>query len=211
MPIVTKEIQEKLSPREVLGLLMDGNRRFTDNSREEHDLSHLVRKTADGQFPMAIVLSCIDSRSPAELIFDQALGNIFSVRIAGNVLNDDIIGSMEFACAIAGAKLIYILGHTRCGAVNGAVQKVALGHLSGLLEKLHPGIEKTRSATGAAARSESGFLEEVARQNVLHQLEQVLHRSEILRNLHEEKKIGFAGGLYDVGTGKVEALKALLP
>src|SRR5690606_33460644 len=144
MRTLTREVQVHLSPEKAIQLLKDGNQRFINNLKLNRNLLQQVNETSDGQFPFGVILSCIDSRTSAELIFDQGLGDIFSVRIAGNVLNDDIIGSMEFACKIAGSKLIAVLGHTKCGAIRGACDDVKLGHLSGLLEKIKPAIELTK-------------------------------------------------------------------
>src|SRR4028118_427391 len=141
MRTLTKELQDAITPSIALNLLKEGNKRFMSNLKVNRNLLQQVNETSDGQHPFAVILSCIDSRTSAELIFDQGLGDIFSVRIAGNILNDDILGSMEFACKVAGAKLIAVLGHSKCGAIQGACKKVKLGHLSGLLEKIEPAIK----------------------------------------------------------------------
>ena len=198
----TKETQQNLTPQKAFEILKEGNERFVNNLRYNRNLLQQVNDTSDGQFPFAIVLSCIDSRTSAELIFDQGLGDVFSVRIAGNVLNDDILGSMEFACNVAGSKLIMVLGHSKCGAVKGACSHVEMGHLTGLLEKIQPAVEKVESNNQALSFDEK--VEEVAVENVKLQMEDILRRSSILRNLYKEDKIGLAGGMYSVETGVVE-------
>lgn len=197
-----KETQLNLTPEMAFDILKNGNERFVSNLRYNRNLLQQVNDTSNGQFPFAIVLSCIDSRTSAELIFDQGLGDIFSVRIAGNVLNDDILGSMEFACNVAGSKLIMVLGHSKCGAVKGACSHVEMGHLTGLLEKIQPAVEKIEASRLHLSFDEK--VEEVASENVKMQMEEILHRSSILRNLFKEGKIGLAGGMYSVETGEVE-------
>lgn len=198
----TKDIQATLTPRQAFNLLVEGNRRFVGNLRLNRNLLQQVNETSEGQYPFAIILSCIDSRTSAELIFDQGLGDVFSVRIAGNVLNEDILGSMEFACQLAGSKLIVVLGHTRCGAVKGAVGRAELGHLTGLLHKIAPAIQDVESAAGQTLTPEA-FVEEVAVENTRHQLRGILDRSPILQRLFEEGRIGLAAGVYSVESGEV--------
>lgn len=204
----TKESQKNLTPRVALEYLVDGNNRFVNNLRYNRNLLQQVNETSDGQFPFAIILSCIDSRTSAELIFDQGLGDIFSVRVAGNVLNGDILGSMEFACQVAGSKLIMVLGHTKCGAVKGACSHVEMGHLTSLLEKVQPSVEKVQSQ-GGSDLSFDDMVEEVSRENVLHHMEEILHQSSVLRKLFKESKIGVVGAMYSVDSGEVEILKEL--
>ncbi len=203
----TKTTQQSLTPTEALEILKAGNQRFIGNLSYNRNLLQQVNETSAGQFPFAVVLSCIDSRTSAELIFDQGLGDIFSVRIAGNVLNDDILGSMEFACNVAGSKLVVVLGHSKCGAVKGACANVKMGHLTGLLDKIKPAVEKVTAFTHQM--SEEVFVEEVAAENVLHQMAEVLQRSAILRSLHDEGKIGIVAAMYSVETGEVEFLEAI--
>jgi carbonic anhydrase len=199
----TKDIQATLTPRQAFDILVEGNRRFVSNLRFNRNLLQQVNETSDGQYPFAIVLSCIDSRTSAELIFDQGLGDIFSVRIAGNVLNDDILGSMEFACQLAGSKLIVVLGHTRCGAIKGACSHVELGHLTGLLQKIAPAVRDVESSTGGALAPDA-IVEQVAVENTRHQLRAILDRSPILRRLFDEGRIGLAAGVYSVESGDVD-------
>jgi carbonic anhydrase len=198
----TKEIQTTLTPHKAFEILADGNRRFVSNLRFNRNLLQQVNETSDGQFPFAIVLSCIDSRTSAELVFDQGLGDIFSVRVAGNVLNEDILGSMEFACQVAGSKLIVVLGHTRCGAVKGACNHVELGHLTGLLGKIGPAIYDVEKAGGRHLAPDA-FVEQVAVENTRHQMRAVLERSPIIEHLFREGRIGLVGGVYAVETGEV--------
>ncbi|MGE0464751.1 MAG: carbonic anhydrase family protein [Vicinamibacterales bacterium] len=198
----TKEIQQSLTPEKAFEILKEGNRRFVSNLRLNRNLLQQVNETSDGQHPFAIILSCIDSRTSAELIFDQGLGDVFSVRIAGNVLNEDILGSMEFACHVAGAKLIVVLGHTRCGAVKGACGHVQLGHLTGLLGKIGPAVYEVEKRDGASLTPDD-LVERVAVENTRHQMHGILDRSPILEHLYNEGKIGIVGGIYSVETGEV--------
>jgi carbonic anhydrase len=204
----TKEVQTHLTPRKAFEILAEGNRRFVNNLRYNRNLLQQVNETADGQFPFAIVLSCIDSRTSAELIFDQGLGDIFSVRIAGNVLNEDILGSMEFACQVAGSKLVVVLGHTKCGAVKGACSHVDLGHLTGVLNKIGPAIYDVEQSGGTRLDPDA-FVEQVAIENTRHQMRAVLERSPILEHLFRDGRIGVVGGVYSVETGEVTFFEQL--
>lgn len=200
MRTLTKEMQDHITPEIAFNLLRDGNQRFVSNLKINRNLLQQVNETKDGQHPFAVVLSCIDSRTSAELIFDQGLGDIFSVRIAGNVLNEDILGSMEFACHVAGAKIVLVLGHTRCGAVKGACDHVELGHLTGLLHKIRPAVEKTPYVNGTPY----AFANAVAATNVNLVMDEIAERSPILRQMVEDEQIAIVGGMYDVKTGVVE-------
>jgi carbonic anhydrase len=199
----TREIQANLTPRRAFDILRDGNRRFVSNLSFNRNLLQQVNETSDGQHPFAIVLSCIDSRTSAELIFDQGLGDIFSARIAGNVLNDDILGSMEFACKVAGAKLVVVLGHTRCGAIKGACNHVEMGHLTGLLNKIAPALHAVR-ADGNGKTATDDLVELVAVENMRHQMRAIVDRSPILEHLLNDGQIGIVGGIYSVESGVVE-------
>ncbi len=198
----TKETQTTLTPRKAFEILADGNKRFVSNLRLNRNLLQQVNETSEGQFPFAIVLSCIDSRTSAELVFDQGLGDIFSARVAGNVLNEDVLGSMEFACQVAGSKLIVVLGHSKCGAIKGACNHVELGHLTGLLAKISPALHHVES-TGGRQQAPDVFIEQVALENTRLQMRAVLERSPILEHLFREGKIGLVGGVYSVETGEV--------
>ena len=202
----TKETQKNLTPRQALQILVEGNRRFVSNLRYNRNLLQQVNETSGDQFPFAIILSCIDSRTGAELIFDQGLGDVFSVRVAGNVLNEDILGSMEFACNVAGSKLIVVLGHSNCGAIKGACAHVEMGHLTGLLEKIQPSVDRVYARLGENAPKDLLY-EDVAIDNVLHHMADIEERSSILRHLLREGKIGITGGMYSVETGEVRMLK----
>lgn len=209
----TREISESLSPNDALRILKEGNERFSKNLKANRDLLLQVSETSDGQYPFATILSCIDSRTSAELVFDQGLGDIFSVRIAGNCLNDDILGSLEFACRIAGAKLIMVLGHSRCGAIKGACDKVELGHLTGLLRNIQPAVESVDEPSDSALRTSANaeFVEAVARENVRRVVKAISERSEILLELKSAGTIDIVGGIYDVASGTVEILSQPSP
>jgi carbonic anhydrase len=201
----TQITQESLTPQDALLLLQRGNERFVANLKMNRNLLQQVNETANGQFPFAVILSCIDSRTSAELIFDQGLGDIFSVRLAGNIVNDDVLGCMEFACKVAGAKLVVVLGHSACGAVKGACGQVQLGHLTGLLEKIRPSVEEVASARGGNAdRLSEDFLQDVARANVRRCMAQIRERSTVLEELVGAGKVMVVGGMYDVSSGVVE-------
>jgi carbonic anhydrase len=203
MRTLTREIRDALSPLDVLEVLRRGNERFQSNLKANRNLLEQANETSEGQHPMAIILSCIDSRTSAELIFDQGLGDIFSCRIAGNVLNDDILGSMEFACKLAGAKAIIVLGHSRCGAVKGACDGARLGHLTGLVTKIEEAVARETSTKGDRSSKNADFVERVAELNVLLVKEQIQARSPVLREMLEHGQIALAGGMHDVETGAV--------
>jgi carbonic anhydrase len=210
MRTLTREVQQSLTPKEGIELLKEGNRRFVSNLKLNRNLLQQVNETCDGQHPFAVILSCIDSRTSAELIFDQGLGDIFSVRVAGNVLNDDILGSMEFACKVAGAKVVVTLGHTRCGAIKGACDDVKLGNLTTLLDKLKPAVDAERTVEVDASSANLQFVDQVAHRNVHITLAQILQRSPILQEMHESGTIGLVGGMYDVETGMVEFMDEIV-
>jgi carbonic anhydrase len=204
MRTLTKELQEALTPEQAVDLLKKGNERFMANLKANRNLLQQVNETSAGQYPFAVILSCIDSRTSAELIFDQGLGDIFSVRIAGNVVNDDILGSMEFACKVVGVKALVVLGHSKCGAVKGACDKVEMGHLTTLLQKLQPAIEAEKTVQGKRDGSNPEFVEKVAALNVDLAKQQIMKRSPILAELVAQKKVALVGGMYCVATGKVD-------
>lgn len=204
MRTLTKEMQSALTPEQAIEILKKGNSRFVENLKANRNLLQQVNDTSDGQFPLAVILSCIDSRTSAELIFDQGLGDIFSVRIAGNIVNEDILGSMEFACKVAGAKAIVVLGHSKCGAVKGACDHVKLGNLTTLLEKLQPAVNRETSITSERNSGNSDFVEKVAALNVHLTMQQITDRSPILNEMLNAGLIVMAGGMYDVETGRVD-------
>lgn len=202
----TKETQQILTPDLIIEILKKGNQRFVNNIKAHRNLLEQVNETSSGQFPFAAILSCIDSRTSAELIFDQGLGDIFSIRIAGNILNEDILGSMEFACKIAGSKLIVVLGHTNCGAIIGACDDIKLGHLTSLVNKIKPSIEIETYTQSERNGKNIKFVENVSVNNVKLTVEGIRRRSPILSEMETEKKIKIIGGMYDVETGIVKFL-----
>ena len=204
MRTLTRELRDALTPLMALDVLRKGNERFVNNLKANRNLLQQVNETSDGQHPLAIVLSCIDSRTSAELIFDQGLGDIFSCRVAGNVLNDDILGSMEFACKVAGAKAIVVLGHTRCGAVKGACDGVELGNLTTLLHKIQDAIALETETLGDRTAANSEFVERVAELNVLLVKSQIMQHSPLLAEMVRKSEIALVGGMYDVESGAVE-------
>lgn len=204
MRTLTRALRDALTPPEAIDVLRKGNERFVNNLKANRNLLQQVNETSDGQHPMAIVLSCIDSRTSAELIFDQGLGDIFSCRVAGNVLNEDILGSMEFACKAAGAKVVVVLGHSRCGAIKGACDGVRMGNLTALLEKIEPAIANESATIGDRTSANAEFVERVAELNVIHVKQQIVERSEVLASMIETGEIALIGGMYDVENGAVE-------
>ena len=202
-----KAEQAALTPAKVLESLQHGNARFTSGKARPRDMRHEQEVTAAGQFPHAVLLSCIDSRAPAEFVFDQGLGDLFNARIAGNVANHDIVGSMEFACAAAGAKLVLVMGHTSCGAVKGACDHVQLGNLTGLLDRIQPAVEAVRNVPGERNSKNTKFVEAVSEMNVRLTVARIRELSPILRDLEKTGKIQIVGCIYDLGTGRVQFLQ----
>lgn len=200
----TKETQDKLTPRMAMEILKEGNERFLNNLKSNRNLLEQVNATRDGQWPFATILSCIDSRTSAELIFDQGLGDVFSVRIAGNIVNTDILGSMEFACKVAGSKLIVVLGHSKCGAIKGACDHVEMGNLTELLAKIQPAVYQEKQTSENRSSSNGEFVENVASINVKRTVKNIIERSFILENMVENGEIGIIGAMYNIETGKVE-------
>lgn len=200
----TKETQSSLTPDKALALLKEGNKRFVGNFKADRNLLQQVKETSEGQFPFATILSCIDSRTSSELIFDQGLGDIFSVRIAGNILNEDILGSMEFGCKVAGSKVLLVLGHTRCGAIYGACNQVELGHLTTLLKKVKPAIDMEKSTAPEHRHGKNNeFVYRVTVNNIKHTIDRIRKESSVLADLEKDGAIKIIGGLYDVETGLV--------
>ena len=195
---------EVVTPAEALLRLKEGNFRFINNMLQHKDLLSSVDQTKNGQTPYAAIFSCMDSRTSAELIFDQGVGDIFSIRIAGNVITDGILGSLEYATAIAGASLILVLGHTNCGAIKGACDHVRAGHLTSLLERIDPALERaTALFTGKNTSANDDFVAAVTKFNIEHSMAEILRRSDMIRELVEKKKVAIAPAVYDVATGKV--------
>ena len=198
-----RETQSQMTPRRALEFLQEGNKRFVSNLKAHRDLLEQANATVDGQWPFATVLSCIDSRTSAELIFDQGLGDIFSVRIAGNIVNTDILGSMEFACKVAGSKLIVVLGHSKCGAVKGACDHVEMGNLTELLSKIQPAVYQENTTKENRTSINESFVENVAEINVKRSVKNIIERSNILERMIENSEIGIVGAMHNIVTGKV--------
>lgn len=203
MRVHTKETQKGLTPQFALDILKEGNARFVNNIKAHRNLLEQVNETSSGQFPFAAILSCIDSRTSAELIFDQGLGDVLSIRIAGNILNEDILGSMEFACKLAGSKLIVVLGHTKCGAIQGACNNVVLGHVTSLLDKIKPAIEIETETVSERNGGNVSFTQNVTKNNVFLTVKKIKEQSEILNEMEQAGEIKIIGGLHDLDTGQV--------
>lgn len=197
----SKKSQSEVTPDDALLFLQEGNDRFVSNLRANRNLLQQVNETSTGQFPFAVILSCIDSRTSAELIFDQGLGDVFSARVAGNVVNEDVLGSMEYACKVAGSKLVVVLGHSKCGAVTSACQHVELGNITALLSKIQPAVRQVEAEVGTITTEEN--VQKVADANVDVAISVIRKQSEILATLEKEGEIKIVGGMYDVETGVV--------
>lgn len=196
----TQEFQENLTPEKALQVLKEGNERFVNSLKKQRNYLDLVNETSSGQFPFAVVLSCIDSRVPVEVVFDQGIGDMFSARVAGNIVNEDILGSIEYGCAVAGSKVVVVLGHTKCGAVTSACEGVEMGNITELLSKVKPAIETVKKEHSNVE------VEDVTIANVHHSIEEIKTKSEILRNLEAEGKIQIKGAVYNVEDGVVTFL-----
>jgi carbonic anhydrase len=203
---LTREERDKLTPDQVIEMLERGNERFRTGKMQAHDYVAQKRATAGGQYPAAAILSCIDSRAPAEIILDAGIGDTFNARIAGNIANDDLIGSLEFACAAAGAKVVLVMGHTACGAVKGAIDDVELGHLTALLDKIKPAVAAT-TFTGTRTSKNDAFVDAVAATNVRRTVDDIRTRSTVLAGLEKDGKLKIAASMYHLVGGRVELLK----
>lgn len=203
---VTAQEQSAMTPAEAMTRLQEGNQRFVAGHSYIRSWSSQRAATANAQHPFAFVLSCIDSRTSSEIVFDQGLGDLFNARIAGNVLSPDILGSMEFACQVAGARMIAVLGHTKCGAIHGACSGVQLGNLTGLLEKVQPCVAEAKAHHPHAAANDPALVAEVTERNVRRVMEQIQKESPILRQLIVSGKVGLVGGIQDLSTGEVRFL-----
>ncbi|MCU4154916.1 hypothetical protein J1N10_02945 [Carboxylicivirga sp. A043] len=200
----TERTQAKITPEKAIELLKNGNKRFLENKLLHRDYHQQLDVTADAQYPFAAVLSCIDSRIPVEVVFDQGIGDMFSVRIAGNILNDDILGSLEFACKLSGTKAIVVMGHTSCGAVKGACDDAKLGNLTQMLDKIKPAIEQTATEDGEARNSGNiEFVNNVASKNVELTIENIKSQSTVLKEMADNGEIAIVGAMYDVKTGLI--------
>ncbi|WP_396602449.1 carbonic anhydrase family protein [Algibacter sp. R77976] len=202
----TKETQSTMTPVKAIQFLKEGNQRFQSNLKANRNLLEQVNDTSDGQFPFATILSCIDSRVSAELVFDQGLGDIFSVRIAGNFVNEDILGSMEFACKLAGTKVIVVLGHTSCGAVKGACDDAKLGNLTAMLSKIKPAVNAVSEPADAALRNSKNldFVDNVSKKNVELTIDRIHAESPVLSEMEKNGEIKIVGAMYDINSGAVD-------
>ncbi len=203
----TKIIQENLTAEDAHKMLVEGNGRFAQNLKAQRNLKEQVLETSKGQFPFAVILSCIDSRVPAELVFDQGIGDIFSVRVAGNIINEDVLGSMEYACKVAGSKIVVVMGHTKCGAVTAACENIELGNVTSLLSKIKPAVDVIKKSQGFLGVDDvinEHSIEEVAVQNVRLSIERIRKESPILSEMEKRGEIEIVGALYDVSNGLVE-------
>jgi len=207
MKVHTAETLATMTPTKAIQFLKEGNERFLNNLKFNRNLLNQVNETKDGQFPFAIILSCMDSRTSSELVFDQGIGDIFSLRVAGNILNDDMIGSMEYACKHVGTKLILVLGHSKCGAATGACKGGALGKLGGVLKKFDISIKEVKEELPNTDQTSSEFIEAVTNHNVIHTMDAILEQSDVLKELFDKGEIGIAGAYYNVDNGTVEFLK----
>lgn len=204
---ITKEVQGALTPQAVLNDLLDGNKRFTNNTMQSIDNSTLVQQTITGQFPKAVVLSCIDSRVPVETVLDQAIGDLFVARVAGNFENVDILGSLEYSCKVAGSKLVLVLGHESCGAVKAACDGVELGNITALLSKILPAVKKsTGEVSGEANSSNKEFVAKTVENNVKLTIDRIREKSPILKEMEDSGDIKIVGGVYSLHSGKVEMI-----
>ena len=202
---LTKEQRDAMSPDDVIEMMKMGNERFRSGKMQQHDYLAQKRASATGQYPAAAILSCIDSRTPAEILLDMGLGESFNTRVAGNICNDDIVGSLEFACAAAGSKVILVMGHTSCGAVKGAIDNVKLGKLTGLLDEIQPAVEATKY-DGDRSSKNAEFVDLVAANNVRRAMEEIRDDSEVLSKMEKEGKIKIVGAMYHLNGGKLEML-----
>ena len=200
---MTKEMRDQLTPDQIIETLKQGNERFRSGKMSAHDYLAQKRATISGQFPAAVILSCIDSRAPAEIILDARIGDTFNARIAGNIANDDLLGSLEFACAVAGAKVVLVMGHTACGAIKGAIDGAQLGNLTGLLNKIKPAVNATHF-DGERTSKNGDFVDAVAKTNVQLTVGTIRERSEVLAGLEKDRKIKIVGSMYQLVGGRVE-------
>lgn len=203
MKTQTKNIQENLTPQNARQILAEGNKRFIKNVKSQRNLQDQVFETSKGQYPFAVILSCIDSRVPAELVFDQGIGDVFSVRVAGNIINEDVLGSMEYSCKVAGSKIVVVMGHSKCGAVTAACNDVKLGNISALLDKIKPAVNTVKDGGQEMSNND---IEKVAVKNVKLSIERIRKESIILDEMETNGEIEIVGAMYSVATGKVEFL-----
>jgi carbonic anhydrase len=203
MRTLNKELQNAITPSMAVELLKEGNKRFMNNLKINRNLLQQANETSDQQHPFAVILSCIDSRTSVELIFDQGLGDVFSIRIAGNIVNTDILGSIEFGCKVAGAKIIVVLGHSKCGAIKGACDHVEMGNLTALLSKIQPAVYDEKTVINDRDSNNPEFVEKVSTINVKRTVRSIIERSPILKEMIARKEIGIVGGMHNIATGEV--------
>lgn len=201
MTTQTKDTQDKLSPNEALQMLIDGNARFIEDRKTNRNLKDQVLQTSKGQYPFAVILGCIDSRVPVEIVFDQGIGDLFSARVAGNVVNNDVLGSLEYACKVAGSMVVMVLGHTKCGAVTAACNHVELGHITGLLDKIEPAMDVLKVDDKELTDE---LIEEVVLENIKQSIKQIRLQSPILKEMEDNGEIKIVGANYNVDTGEIE-------
>ena len=204
--VLTAEEQKRLTPDSVLRSLMAGNKRFMNSELTARDHSAMVRNAASGQYPKAVILSCLDSRIPVEDVFDKGIGDIFVGRVAGNFVNEDLLGSMEFGCKVSGAKLILVLGHESCGAIKAAIDNVKLGNITAMLSKIQPAVKKSQDFTGQKDSKNDAFVEYVTKNNVRNTIETIKAKSPILKDMADKKEIKIVGAYYNLKTGEVTLL-----
>jgi len=202
---MSKEDRDRLTPAQIIEMMKQGNERFRAGKMLPHDYLAQKRASAGGQYPAAAILSCIDSRAPAEIILDMGIGDTFNARIAGNIVNDDLLGSLEFACAVAGAKVILVMGHTACGAIKGAIDDAKLGNLTGLLAKIKPAVQATEYSGDRSSKNDA-FVDAVGKTNVKLALDEIRHSSSVLAPLEKDGKIKLAGAMYNLVGGRVDFL-----
>jgi carbonic anhydrase len=202
---LSKAQRDSITPEQIIDVMKHGNERFQKGERKQRNYLREQRASANGQYPAAVLLSCIDSRAPAEVIMDLGIGDIFNCRIAGNVENDDILGSMEFACKLSGAKVVLVMGHTACGAIKGAIAKVELAHLTGLLARITPAVDATQY-DGERSATNYAFVDKVARKNVELTIARIRRDSSVLGELESQHAIRIAGAMYNLSTGAMEFL-----
>lgn len=204
---ISKEVQNTLTPEVVLVDLLKGNQRYTNNNVSSSEITELVKQTTGGQFPKAVILSCIDSRVPVEMVFDQTIGDVFVARVAGNFENTDILGSMEYSCAVAGSKLVFVLGHESCGAVKAACDGVELGNITAMLDNIIPAAKlSAEQVEGVTDSSNSEFVAKTVENNVKLTIDRIREKSDILKNMEEKGEIKIVGGVYSLTSGKVTML-----
>lgn len=203
------ETQSTVTPQKALQFLKEGNERFVNKQMFQRDFVDQVQDTSNGQWPFAVILSCIDSRTSSELIFDQGIGDVFNARVAGNIINADILGSIEYACKVAGSKLILVVSHSKCGAVVSACKDIKVGNITELLSKIRPAVLQVEGKMPNTNYTNPDFVENVAHQNAMNSVNQILEKSEMLKEMYENGEIGLAIGHHDVSTGKVIFLKEM--